>query len=163
MDKKYLYPPPAAAIPAASAPALQPAPAGAPDHRAHGQAVEMKDTVVKKQGIPDAVTALATKNTAQAPEIDKMTVWLQNRNEPATRSPAHGMTGMGTEDMPKLDTARGAAPSKPALIIASHKGAVMMVRTEEFRRQPAAPGPNVPRSAVTTGVLVAARRCLLMP
>ncbi|WP_347899543.1 DUF305 domain-containing protein [Arthrobacter sp. CC3] len=125
--------------------------------------MEMNDTVVKKQGIPDAVTALATKNTAQAPEIDKMTVWLQNRNEPATRSPAHGMTGMGTEDMPKLDTARGAAPSKPALIIASHKGAVMMVRTEEFRRQPAAPGPNVPRSAVTPGVLVVALRCLLMP
>ncbi|MEO5321450.1 DUF305 domain-containing protein [Arthrobacter sp. CC3] len=103
----------------------------------HAQAVEMSDMLLKKQNIPAAVTALATKiKAAQAPEIEKMTGWLKDWNESATMSGSMSgsMSGMmGDEDMKKLEAAQGTEAAKLFLtqMIAHHEGAVMMAKTEE--------------------------------
>jgi uncharacterized protein (DUF305 family) len=75
----------------------------------HAQAVEMSDIILKQQGIDARVTALATKiKAAQAPEIEKMTGWLKDWNEPTQAPGGHSMTGMMTgEDLSKLDATQG--------------------------------------------------------
>jgi len=103
----------------------------------HAQAVEMSDMLLKKQNIPAAVTAMATKiKAAQAPEIEKMTAWLKSWNETATMSGSQSMTGatgmMGADDMKKLDAAQGTEAAKLFLtqMIVHHQGAVAMAKTE---------------------------------
>lgn len=103
----------------------------------HAQAVQMSDTLLKKQNIPVAVTAMATKiKASQAPEIEKMTAWLKGWNETATMSGGQSMgssTGMmGADDMTKLDAAQGTEAAKLFLtqMIAHHQGAVAMAKTE---------------------------------
>ncbi len=104
----------------------------------HAQAVEMSDLMLKKAGIPAAVTGLATRiKAAQGPEIEKMTGWLKRWNQP-TEMPSgmaggHSMSGMmGEEDMTALDAAQGTEAAKLFLtqMIAHHEGAVMMAKTE---------------------------------
>ena len=104
----------------------------------HAQAVTMSDIMLKKEGIPSAVTDLATKiKAAQGPEIEKMTGWLTSWGQP-TQMPtdmpsAHSMEGMmGDDDMAKLETAQGGEAAKLFLtqMIAHHEGAVMMAKTE---------------------------------
>lgn len=143
------------------------APVTAGDHKAadtmfaqmmiphHAQAVEMSDMLLKKQSIPAAVTALATKiKAAQAPEIEKMTGWLKDWNESATMSGSMsgGMSGMmGAEDMKKLDAAQGTEAAKLFLtqMIAHHQGAVMMAKTEE------AEGKNPDAVALSKSIVTA--------
>ncbi|MEO5315439.1 DUF305 domain-containing protein [Pseudarthrobacter sp. AG30] len=104
----------------------------------HTQAVAMSDMMLKKQGIPAAVTDLAAKvKAAQGPEIDKMTGWLQSWGQPTAMptgtASAHSMEGMmGADDTAKLEAAQGAEAAKLFLtqMIAHHEGAVMMARTE---------------------------------
>lgn len=104
----------------------------------HAQAVAMSDVMLKKDGVPPAVTALATKiKAAQGPEIEEMTSWLQTWAQPTempTDMPsAHSMSGMmGEEDMARLGTAQGVEAAKLFLtqMIAHHEGAVMMAKTE---------------------------------
>ncbi|MEO5316789.1 DUF305 domain-containing protein [Pseudarthrobacter sp. CC12] len=104
----------------------------------HTQAVAMSDMVLKKQGIPAAVTDLATKvKAAQGPEIGKMTGWLQTWGQPTTMptgaASSHSMEGMmSADDMAKLEAAQGVEAAKLFLtqMIAHHEGAVMMARTE---------------------------------
>ncbi|MFW0773533.1 DUF305 domain-containing protein [Paenarthrobacter nitroguajacolicus] len=104
----------------------------------HTQAVAMSETMLKKEGIPAAVTELATKiKDAQGPEIEKMTGWLESWGQPTampTNMPSgHSMSGMmGEEDMAKLEAAQGTEAAKLFLtqMIAHHEGAVMMARTE---------------------------------
>ncbi len=104
----------------------------------HTQAVTMSETMLKKEGIPAAVTELATKiKDAQGPEIEKMTGWLQSWGQPTampTNMPsAHSMSGMmGQEDMTKLEAAQGTEAAKLFLtqMIAHHEGAIMMAKTE---------------------------------
>ncbi|MDO5862994.1 MULTISPECIES: DUF305 domain-containing protein [Paenarthrobacter] len=100
----------------------------------HAQAVEMSETILKKQDIPAEITALATRiKEAQGPEIEKMTGWLAGWGE-STQTPAgHSMDGMmGADDMAKLDAAQGVEAAKLFLtqMIAHHQGAVTMARTE---------------------------------
>ena len=100
----------------------------------HAQAVEMSDIILKKQGVDARITALATKiKAAQAPEIDKMTGWLQDWNEPARAPGGHSMTGMMSgDDLAKLDAAQGTDAAKLFLsqMIAHHEGAVEMANAE---------------------------------
>ncbi len=104
----------------------------------HVQAVTMSDIMLKKAGLPAAVTDLATKiKAAQGPEIEKMTSWLQSWGQPTEMptdmSSAHGMEGMmGEDDMAKLEAAQGTDAAKLFLtqMIAHHEGAVMMAKTE---------------------------------
>ncbi|WP_346960496.1 DUF305 domain-containing protein [uncultured Arthrobacter sp.] len=104
----------------------------------HTQAVEMSDLILKKQGIDPKVTTLATRiKAAQAPEIEKMTGWLKQWNEPAQMAGGDmsGMTSgtMSSDDMTKLDAAQGTEAAKLYLtqMIAHHQGAVTMAKTEE--------------------------------
>ncbi|MDO5865008.1 MULTISPECIES: DUF305 domain-containing protein [Paenarthrobacter] len=104
----------------------------------HVQAVTMSDIMLKKAGLPPAVTDLATKiKAAQGPEIEKMTSWLQSWGQPTMMptemSSAHSMEGMmGEDDMAKLEAAQSAEAAKLFLtqMIAHHEGAVMMAKTE---------------------------------
>lgn len=100
----------------------------------HTQALEMSDTMLKKQGIDPKVTGLAARIKAeQAPEITTMTGWLKGWNESAQMS-GGGMSGMMSgDDMTKLDAAQGTDAAKLYLtqMIAHHQGAVMMAKTEE--------------------------------
>ena len=100
----------------------------------HAQAVEMSDLILKKQGIDAKVTALATKiKAAQAPEIEKMTGWLKDWNEPTQAPGGHSMTGMMSgDDLTKLDAAQGTEAAKLFLsqMIAHHEGAVEMANAE---------------------------------
>jgi uncharacterized protein (DUF305 family) len=103
----------------------------------HTQAVEMSDMMLKKDGIPASVTALATKiKAAQGPEIQTMTGWLTGWNEP-TMMPSghagHSMNGMMSDaDIKALNAAKGTEAARLFLkqMIAHHEGAVMMARTE---------------------------------
>ena len=100
----------------------------------HAQAVEMSDLILKKQGIDARITALATKiKAAQAPEIEKMTGWLKDWNEPTQAPGGHSMTGMMSgDDLTKLDAAQGTEAAKLFLsqMIAHHEGAVEMANAE---------------------------------
>ncbi|BCW68721.1 DUF305 domain-containing protein [Arthrobacter sp. NicSoilB4] len=100
----------------------------------HAQAVEMSDMILKKQGIDARVTALATKiKAAQAPEIEKMTGWLKDWNEPTQAPGGHSMTGMMSgDDLTKLDAATGTEAAKLFLsqMVAHHEGAVEMANAE---------------------------------
>ena len=100
----------------------------------HAQAVEMSDMILKKQGVNAMVTALATKiKAAQAPEIEKMTGWLKDWNEPTQAPGGHSMTGMMSgDDLTKLDAVQGTEAAKLFLsqMIAHHEGAVEMANAE---------------------------------
>lgn len=100
----------------------------------HAQAVEMSDIILKKEGIDARITALATKiKAAQAPEIEKMTGWLKDWNEPTQAPGGHSMTGMMSgDDLAKLDAAEGTEAAKLFLsqMIAHHEGAVEMANAE---------------------------------
>ena len=104
----------------------------------HTQAVAMSDIMLKKEGIPAAVTDLATKiKAAQGPEIEKMTGWLESWGQPTmmpTNMPStHSMSGMmGQDDMAKLEAAQGTEAARLFLtqMIAHHEGAIMMAKTE---------------------------------
>lgn len=101
----------------------------------HTQAVEMSEVMLKKQGVDGRITALATKiKAAQAPEIEKMTGWLNTWNEPTQMADGHSMgDGMvSDDDLKTLDAAQGTAAAKLFLrqMITHHEGAVMMAKTE---------------------------------
>ncbi len=100
----------------------------------HAQAVQMSDVVLAKNGIPAQVTALAGRiKAAQGPEIEKMTGWLKDWNEPAEMSGGHTMNGMvDNGDMTKLEAAQGreAATLFLTQMIAHHQGAVAMAQKE---------------------------------
>ncbi|QHK22286.1 DUF305 domain-containing protein [Pseudarthrobacter psychrotolerans] len=104
----------------------------------HTQAVEMSDLMLKKEGIPATVASLATRiKAAQGPEIEKMTSWLKNWNQPTQMTSGmaggHGMSGMmGDDDMAALKAAQGTEAARLFLtqMIAHHEGAVMMAKTE---------------------------------
>jgi len=100
----------------------------------HAQAVEMSDMILKKQDIPVEVTSLATRiKAAQGPEIEKMTGWLTAWGEAAHMPSGHSMDGMmGTDDMSKLEAAKGLEAAKLFLtqMITHHEGAVTMAKTE---------------------------------
>lgn len=103
----------------------------------HAQAVEMSDMILTKQDIPSAVTSLARKiKEAQGPEIQAMTGWLGDWNEPIeipSGHAGHGMSGMLDETaLNKLRAAQGTAAAKLFLnqMIAHHEGAIIMAATE---------------------------------
>ncbi len=100
----------------------------------HAQAVQMSDVVLAKTGLPAQVTALAGRiKAAQGPEIEKMTGWLKEWNEPVGMSGDHSMNGMvGDEDLKKLEAAQGREAARLFLthMIAHHQGAVAMAKKE---------------------------------
>lgn len=103
----------------------------------HAQAVEMSGMILAKQGIPTPVTALATRiKAAQDPEIQTMTDWLNEWNEPLDMAAGHGghsMAGMMDDAaMQELEDAQGSEAARLFLeqMIVHHEGALTMARTE---------------------------------
>ncbi len=114
----------------------------------HQQAVEMSLSMLEKKDLDPRVTALAVQiKDAQAPEIEKMTSWLQQWGEPVSHEAAgnhlsghgggghhaDGMDGMmSPEQLAALKAATGTEASKTFLtqMIAHHEGAVTMARKE---------------------------------
>ena len=105
----------------------------------HAQAVEMSEIMLAKTGIPAAVTSLATRiKAAQAPEIEQMTGWLEDWNQPTGMMSGHAMSGGGmsgmvsAEDLDKLKAAEGNEAAKLFLtqMVAHHDGAIAMAQTE---------------------------------
>lgn len=139
------------AMPSASATSAAPASAS-PDAKAHNaadtlfaqmmiphhrQAVQMSDIMLKKQDLPADVAELAAEiKAAQGPEIDTMTSWLTEWNEPTAAAEGHdmgSMAGMMSDaDLAKLDAAGGTEAAKLFLeqMIAHHEGAVTMAKAE---------------------------------
>lgn len=103
----------------------------------HAQAVEMSGMILAKQGIPAPVTALATRiKDAQDPEIQTMTGWLKDWNEPvemASGHAGHSMEGMMDDAaMEELEAAQGTDAARLFLeqMIVHHEGALTMARAE---------------------------------
>jgi uncharacterized protein (DUF305 family) len=90
--------------------------------------------MLKKRGVDAKVAALAGRiKTAQGPEIDRMTGWLQRWNESTQMPGGHVMSGMlGDDELEKLDAAAGAEASRLYLtqMIGHHEGAVEMANAE---------------------------------
>ncbi|MEE2522165.1 DUF305 domain-containing protein [Pseudarthrobacter sp. J75] len=101
----------------------------------HAQAVEMSGMVLAKQDIPAPVTALATRiKAAQDPEIQTMTGWLKEWNEPVESGHAgHSMEGMMDQAaMAELENAQGTEAARLFLeqMIVHHEGALTMAEAE---------------------------------
>jgi uncharacterized protein (DUF305 family) len=106
----------------------------------HEQAVEMSDVLLAKEGIDPAVVELAESiKSAQQPEIETMTSWLEAWDEPLS---GHGMDGhdmggdgggmMSEEDMQNLQDAEGDDAARLFLtqMTAHHEGAIKMAEKE---------------------------------
>ncbi|WP_326646237.1 DUF305 domain-containing protein [Streptosporangium sp. NBC_01755] len=102
----------------------------------HEQAVEMAKLAETRASDPEVKELAAKIKAAQGPEIATMTDWLSTWKAPAPEG-GHGehvMPGMMTEeDMVKLQAAKGAQFDRmfAELMIAHHKGAIMMAKTEQ--------------------------------
>ena len=100
----------------------------------HAQAVEMSDIVLKKQSLPESITALASRiKAAQAPEIEQMNGWLKAWNESTHMAGGHGMPGMMSgDDLARLEAAQGTEAARLFLtqMIMHHEGAITMAKTE---------------------------------
>ncbi|MEV4185998.1 DUF305 domain-containing protein, partial [Streptosporangium canum] len=103
----------------------------------HEQAVEMAELAESRAGDPEVKELAAKIKVAQDPEIATMNGWLSAWGRPAAPEGGHGghdMPGMMTgEDMAKLREAKGAEFDRmfAKLMIAHHKGAIEMARTEQ--------------------------------
>ncbi|MBG0823295.1 DUF305 domain-containing protein [Planomonospora sp. ID91781] len=105
----------------------------------HEQAVEMAKLAETRAADPEIKELAAKIQAAQDPEIAAMTGWLTawgKATMPEGEHGGHGMPGMMTEeDMVKLQQAKGAAFDRmfAELMIAHHKGAIEMAKTEQER------------------------------
>ncbi len=100
----------------------------------HRQAVEMADLAPQRAENP-AVRRLADQiRGAQDPEIRTMTTWLKSWGEPTSSQMdmGKGEGMMSAADMAKLKATKGRAFDAmfARMMIAHHKGAISMARTE---------------------------------
>lgn len=111
----------------------------------HEQAVEMSQTLLAKQSIPEEVRQLAEGViAAQGPEIEQMDRMLQAWDASATAEPG-GMEGMdhgsmdggsdgmiGEEDLDRLESAQGTEAARLYLeqMTVHHEGAIDMARQQ---------------------------------
>ncbi|HEU5025739.1 MAG TPA: DUF305 domain-containing protein [Spirillospora sp.] len=100
----------------------------------HRQAVEMAGLAPSRASSARVKTLAAGIEKAQAPEIEKMTGWLEAWGAPAAMTGMHhDMPGiMSDKDMTSLKALKGAAFDRAFLrmMIEHHQGAVTMARTE---------------------------------
>ncbi len=98
----------------------------------HEQAVEMSTFAVDRASDPQIVTLAAQISSAQQPEIDKMTAWLQAAGAPiADDHSGHGMPGLLTDqEMLDLKGATGSTSDQmfAMFMIAHHEGAIEMAQ-----------------------------------
>jgi uncharacterized protein (DUF305 family) len=117
----------------------------------HKGAIEMADLAETKATMPDVQKLAASIKSAQQPEIDEMTGWLNVWGEPVTMpgmsgsmpsaSPSDGgasdpmatsMPGMTPQDMHSLQNASGMDFDRQflTLMVQHHQGAIDMANTE---------------------------------
>ena len=106
----------------------------------HGQALEMAKLALTKATDPQVKQLAQAIEGAQTPEITTMTGWLKGWNQPIPDASMGGMDMggmnmpgmMSSADMDKLKAATGATFDRLWLtqMIAHHRGAVTMARTE---------------------------------
>lgn len=106
----------------------------------HAQAIQMSDLLLGKPDIDAKVTQLAKRvKSEQTPEITQMSGWLRGWGQNPSPTSMGGMAGMdhgdGTmsrADMDLLAKATGKDAAKRYLtgMVAHHKGALMMAKTE---------------------------------
>jgi len=105
----------------------------------HEQAVQMSETLLKKDGIDAEVLALAKQvKAAQQPEIELMNDWLKAWGQSTAGGTDHGGMGhgmgglMSEEEMAKLDEAKGTEAEELFLrgMIKHHQGAIEMANAE---------------------------------
>lgn len=114
----------------------------------HAQALAMVDLTMGRQLDPEVQQLAEDIRAAQAPEIEQMTDWLSNWDQPIPETMrdhanAHGdgememdsgMPGMmSAEEMTELEAAKGAAFQQKWLemMIEHHEGAIEMAQTEQ--------------------------------
>lgn len=101
----------------------------------HAQAIEMSDTLLRKDGVDERVVALAEEiKDAQEPEIQKMDQWLDEwgADTSGMEGMDHGDGMMSDADMQALEDATGADAGRLFLeqMIRHHEGAVEMAQEE---------------------------------
>lgn len=104
----------------------------------HTQAVEMAKMALEKSPDPDVKDLAGRIVKAQGPEIEKLTGWLEDWDEPVEGGAKSGMGGMGgnemmsDEDMAGLEKATAADFDKMFLemMIKHHKSAIKMAGVE---------------------------------
>ena len=101
----------------------------------HQQAVEMSDIMLAKEGLDPQIIQLAEEiKAAQGPEIEKMTTWLQDWDEPMNSGhDSMDMDGMvSTDGLAQLEAVQGTEASRLFLtqMIAHHEGAISMAEEE---------------------------------
>ncbi|EFC86130.1 DUF305 domain-containing protein [Parafrankia sp. EUN1f] len=108
----------------------------------HQQAVRMAELAPGRAADPAVLTLAQQVGTAQAPEIETMTGWLETWGQPTAMSGAgghgggHGTSDMGMmseDDMAALQRASGPDFDRRFLemMIRHHGGAIEMARTEQ--------------------------------
>lgn len=117
----------------------------------HAQALVMVDMADGRDLTPETADLMERIEAAQAPEIEQMTGWLEEWDEPVPDATGMGMTGgmdsddmgdmgdmggmMSEQDFDDLDAAQGSAFERMwlSMMIAHHEGAVEMseVQLEE--------------------------------
>ncbi|QTG82743.1 DUF305 domain-containing protein [Arthrobacter crystallopoietes] len=105
----------------------------------HEQAAQMSDIMLAKDDLDPQITRLAENiKAAQAPEIEKMTGWLQTWDEQMEMSGDHVMEGMlSSDDLAELEASLGAEASRLFLtqMIEHHEGAIAMAEEEAANGQ----------------------------
>jgi len=113
----------------------------------HAQAVEMADMAIAANASPAVLTLAQKIKAAQNPEIETMTTWLRQWNQPVPAMTSsmsgggHDMTGMSgmmmdgmmtQADMTRLSKAKGAEFDRLwlELMVQHHEGAVRMANDE---------------------------------
>ena len=100
----------------------------------HSQAVDMSEMLLSKEGISEEVRTLATDiSAAQGPEIEQLSMMLEEWGEDQEAAMDHSMDGMmSEEDMAALEGASGTEAERLFLeqMIAHHTGAIEMAQTE---------------------------------
>jgi uncharacterized protein (DUF305 family) len=100
----------------------------------HSQAVDMSEMLLSKEGISEEVTTLATDiSAAQGPEIEQLSMMLEEWGEDQEAAMDHSMNGMmSEEEMSALEGASGTEAERLFLeqMIAHHTGAIEMAQTE---------------------------------
>lgn len=101
----------------------------------HEQAVEMATLATDRAESEDVKDLAARIEAAQDPEIETMTGWLEDWDEPVEGDEEMGGMAMGTmseEDMSALGNAEGAEFDQQFLELMAehHRGAIQMAETE---------------------------------
>jgi len=119
----------------------------------HQQAITMAEQAATKASSPEVKQLASQIESAQGPEIQKMTGWLKSWGQSASSGKSMRMDDgmMSDKDMTKLGSLSGPAFDKAFLqmMIKHHKGGISMAKTEQSKGS-SADAKALARSIVTS-------------